>query len=99
MPLTSASTLAEIRAAYADNASYEEDSSPAKARGFITACRLLLLNLPKRAVHGGRGGEEIELDLTLISAEMIEAKKWLAVFGSALAAARATYVDFRDFRS
>ena len=44
--LTSASTLAQVKAAYADNASYVEDNSVAKCRAFITACTILLLNLP-----------------------------------------------------
>jgi hypothetical protein len=43
--LDSTSTLSEILAAYADNASYAEDGSATKARSFITACRLLLINL------------------------------------------------------
>jgi len=76
--LTSASTLADIKAAYADNASYLEDGSAVKARLFITACRLLLLALPKRAMKGGRtSGEEIELDPSLLAGQINEAKRFL----------------------
>jgi len=75
--LNSASTLADIKASYADNASYAEDGSPAKARAFITACRLLLLKLPKRASKGGGQGEEIELESRLFAEEIAEAKRYL----------------------
>ena len=76
--LSSTSTLAEVKAAYADNASYLEDGSAAKARAFITACRLLLLMLPKRAVKGGRtSGEEIELDPSQLAGQIAEAQRFL----------------------
>src|SRR5262245_57513999 len=66
--LSSSSTLEQVKAAYIDNASYAEDNSAAKARTFVTACRILLLKLPKRAAHGR--GNEIELDTSLIFEEM-----------------------------
>jgi hypothetical protein len=97
--LDSQSSLDDVRAAYADNASYQEDGSAAKCRAFMTACRLLLLHLPKRMAHGGRGNEEIEMDLTVIQAEIREARQWLAVYGAAEAAARATFSSFENFRS
>lgn len=74
--LSSVSTLDQIRDAYADNASYAEDSSVAKARAFVTTCRILLLKLPKRAAHGR--GNEVELDPRLIADEMRRAQAWLA---------------------
>ena len=77
--LDSSSTFDEVYAAYADNASYCEDGSVAKARGFITACRLLLLQLPRRATHGGRGAEEVEMDVQRIQDELKAAKQWLVV--------------------
>lgn len=95
--LNSASTLDEIRASYADNASYAEDQDVMKARAFLTACRLLLLHLPKRASHAGRA-EEVELDLSVIQGEMKAAKAWLAAFSAGIAAARAVYTDFSGFR-
>lgn len=76
--LTSTSTLAEVKAAYDDNASYEEDSSVTKARSFITACRFLIRRLPQRAKHGGTsGGEEIEIDMTTLEKQLSEAQKWI----------------------
>lgn len=47
--LTSASTLAQVEASYDDNASYAEDASVAKAKAFVTACRILLRRLPAEA--------------------------------------------------
>ena len=97
--LSSASTLQQIKDAYADNASYEEDASVAKAKIFITACRLLLVKLPKRAVHGGRGGEEVELEPDLIRDELASAQKWLAVQPDTSGSGTVTHVSFENFRS
>ena len=59
MPLSSASSLANVQNAYDDNACYAEVGSINQAHGFITACRLLLRRLPKRVSKGGRiQGEE-----------------------------------------
>jgi hypothetical protein len=90
--LSSASTLTQIRDAYADNASYAEDASVAKARAFVTACRILLLRLPKRAAHGR--GNEVELDPRLIFDEMRRAQTWLA----SQSAGAVTHVSFTEFR-
>lgn len=94
--LSSASSLAQIKAAYADNASYAEDASASKAAAFITACRLLLLKLPSRAKQGA--GFEVELDLTLIRSEMTEAKRWLDIHGTSSAAGGVRHADFATFR-
>jgi len=95
--LDSSSTLAQIRASYADNAGYGEDASPVMAAAFVTACRLLLLKLPKRSVHGGRGAEEIELELGQIRIELDQARQWIALNCSTVPAVR--HVDFQtDFR-
>ena len=96
--LTSASTLAEIRAAYADNASYLEVGSAVKARTFITACRLLLLSLPKRAMKGGRSsGEEIELEPRLLAEQIGEAKRFLSEANLAAATPKVFSIEnFRD---
>lgn len=71
--LDSSSTLAEIKAAYADNASYAEDNDSAKAAGFITACRLLLLKIPA-AIASGQ--EKTEFDPTVLQAELKDATQW-----------------------
>jgi hypothetical protein len=98
--LDSTSTLSEILAAYADNASYAEDGSATKARSFITACRLLLINLPRRTSAGGKGGEEIELDPRMIQEEMQAAQRWLVTDPVATSAdgGGLRFASFQDFR-
>lgn len=93
--LSSSSTLAEIQAAYDDNASYVEDDSTAKAQVFVTACRLLLRQTPKVAVHGGRGGREIQLSPELIRDEMRDAQQWLSQKSTAGRAKRFSLENFR----
>ena len=44
--INSTSTLAQIEAAYDDNASYPENNSAAECRLFVTACRILLRRMP-----------------------------------------------------
>lgn len=96
--LSSTSTLAQIKAAYADNASYEEDDDATKAQAFITACRMLMMNLPKRTVHGGRG-EEVELPIELIEKQLTAARSWRGSHGGlAAGGAGVKHADFRDFR-
>ncbi|HEX8911075.1 MAG TPA: hypothetical protein VF796_01865 [Humisphaera sp.] len=84
--LNSTSTLAEIEAAYMDNASYAEDGSAAKARAFVTACRLLILKTPKMT-----GTREAQLTLSpeLLAGQIDEANAWLASNGGGPAAAAA----------
>lgn len=73
--LTSSSTLAEIQASYIDNASYAEDGSVAKAKAFITACRVLLLKMPKSS-NSREAGATYNSDLIL--KEMEAAQAWVA---------------------
>ena len=96
--LSSASSLDEIQAAYADAACYQEDGSASKARAFITACRLLLLQLPKRVSKGGRAqGEEVELDPGLLARQIDEAKRYLTSTAIATAPPKCFSIEgFRD---
>jgi len=93
--LTSANTLAEIIASYTDNASYREDNSASKASAFATACRILLLKFPKRTAHGGRGGDETEIDPVLIEKQLADAEQF-ANFSGQAKARRAQFTNFRD---
>lgn len=94
--LSSSSTLTAIVAAYIDNASYDEDGSTAKARTFITACRILLVRRAKRVVHAG---EEVELDLGQIDTQLSAAKRWLAANrGSDDGGGGIKHADFADYR-
>jgi hypothetical protein len=98
--LTSTSTDAQVFAAYDDNASYAEDNSPAKARAFITACRILLRRVPKET-----GTREAHLTLTpdLIQKEMQAAQDWVSAnpdtSGSgASSGGSVTRANFNNFR-
>lgn len=96
--LNSSSTLAEIQAAYDDNASYAEDGSASKARTFITACRLLLRQTPSRAASGGRGGYEVEMDPGLVKDQLDEARRWLAVNDPSVNGCGIVHANFENFR-
>jgi hypothetical protein len=96
-------TYAEVIAAYDENADYDLDGSAAKCQAFIVACRRLLSPAltTKRSVHGGRGGEEIELDLMLIKSQLEAAQQWLAAnppTSAGGAGGNVTHVDFTGFR-
>lgn len=72
--LSSSSTLTEVQAAYDDNASYAEDRDTAKARVFITACRILIRRTPAQAT---KGSNEVKLAVELLMKELEKAQEWL----------------------
>jgi hypothetical protein len=99
MTLSAASSLAEVQAAYDDNASYAEDRSPQKARAFVTACRILLRRLPRRASRGGRAGNEVELDPRILQEELLAAQRWLLRNDTSdSTAGRVSELSFERFR-
>ena len=75
MGIDSASSLDDVRAAYIDAADYEETGDAAKARQFVTACRALILLLPKNV---GYGSESVGLSVPEIRAELQTARRFLA---------------------
>lgn len=96
--LSSASTLAQIEAAYDDNATYAEADSAEKCRAFIVACRLLLRRLFTTQV---KGANSLSYDPANLRHEIEEAKAWLLEHGEAddvQADPRVTRADFRNFR-
>lgn len=74
--LSSSSTDAEVWNAYDDNASYEEDGSPATAGTFVTACRILLR---RRPANMAVDGESVAFDAQAIREQLSRAQNWLAV--------------------
>ena len=97
--LSSASTTAEVRAAYDNNASWFEDQSAAKARAFVTACNILLARLPKRVSRSASSAaNEIELDLVQIEKQRTAASKWLVSSGGGSGGNRVRHLSFRNFR-
>ena len=87
--------LAAVKAAYDDNASYEEDASTSKAAAFITAARILLRRLPQRTNAGG--GTELELDLGLIRAELKAAQQWYQARAGTGGGVK--HADLRNYRN
>lgn len=74
MSLSSTSTLDEVSAAFLDNASYSATGSVTAARTFVTACRMLLLMIPK--MQGSREAT-VTMNPELIQKEMMSAQEWL----------------------
>ena len=93
--LTSSSTLADAKAAFFDNASYEEDASTSKASAFITACRFLLLMIPRSHKHGD---DEQEFSPSMIKAEMDRARAWLDLNSSTASVGATRSASFEGFR-
>ena len=78
MPVTisSASTLAQVKACYYDNACYDINGSVDEAHNFLAACRQLLIRIPKQVGHGNRA-EEVEIDPAVIERQENACKRWL----------------------
>jgi hypothetical protein len=96
--ITSASTLAEVQAAYDDNASYAEDNSVTKARAFETAAMVLLRREPQQA---GRNGTAFTLDKQSVREELARVRSWLSARNQANGSSGATsrHLSFENFRS
>lgn len=94
--LTAASTDAQVRAAYDDNAGYAEDADTTKARAFETACMFLLRREPMAA---GRNGNAVTLDKQSIREELARVRSWLAARGGANdGGSSSRHLAFQDFR-
>lgn len=98
--VTSASTDAQVRAAYQDNASYDVEGDATKCKRFIVAARILLQREPQSA---GRGGSAVSLDKQSVREALDRAEDWLgsnapvAVAGSS-GNSSTRFKDFRGFR-
>ena len=85
MSLSSASTDAEVAAAYDDNSSYAADGSLSKCRLFLAAVTILIRRTLEEI---SRGGLRVRANVEVLRAEKQDAQKWLenhggdtAVFG------------------
>lgn len=96
--LSSSSTFDEAMAVYRDNAGYDEDGSILKCKAFVTACRHLLILIPKRVSHANRS-EEIEIAPEMILEQMKAAKVWLTSAAAGMLGGQTTFADFSDFRN
>jgi hypothetical protein len=95
--LSSASTDAQVLAAFDDAASYEEDGSVAKARGFITAATILLRRFPKRARTGANN--EVELDPVTLREQIKDARVWLGGNAASSSDGGIIHTSFESFRT
>jgi len=93
--LSSSSTWAQIKAAYDDNASYEEDSSVSKARAFVTACRIILRRMATKAKNGD---SEVEFDTRIVQDEMKAAQKFVATVDPIVSQGSVIHTTFEDLR-
>ena len=101
MALSSTSTRDQVLDEYANNANYVVTGSTTEAKAFIAACTQLLSPRysPKRVAHGGRGAEEVELDLETIRLEKRDALNWLNSHSDVTAGGTGVkHVDFSRFR-
>ena len=92
--LTSASTDAEVEAAYDDASSWYEDQSVAKARAFVTAGTILLRRI---ATEMREGGNSIRFELAHVKAAVAEAKDFVEANAGGTGK-RVTRVDFTPGR-
>lgn len=103
MPINSASSDDEVLNAYADNASYHETANAGMAASFVTACRVLLIRLPRMT---SSGDSSTQLNPDLIQDEMRRAEQWLASNGPTVGGVsaggrgepRVSRVSFNNFR-
>lgn len=97
MPITglsSASTTAQVKNAYDDNASYDVDGSISEAQIFLAACRILMRRIPSAARQGD--ALAVEMDLRLIREQHDRCLRWLNVQNAPGQGVR--FSDFGTFR-
>jgi len=74
MALSSTSTLADVNAAYENNADYDLVESVTKAKDFVVACRFLLRRQPEESVSGNDRTRE---DYHKVQGQHDDALRWL----------------------
>jgi len=99
MSLSSASTDAEVWAAYDDNCSYDLNGSVTECKAFIQACRILLRRMAQ-AVE--QGDNRVQDDYAKIENQLNEAVEWWQSNDTDAAtsrrARRIVHADLSDFR-
>jgi hypothetical protein len=95
--LSSASTLAEVEAAYDDNSDWRDGAgSVTKARAFAQACRILVRRYNSSV---GAGGASVSRDVNRIQAALDEVVEWLLENDTTANAGGTVILDFRDGRT
>ena len=99
MPITSASSLSDIEAAFIDNADYEAQTSVTKAQQFLLACRALLLRRPQSAKRAtGTGTFSGQWDTEAIREEMRRVQQWLSFSPAAQPDGGVVFPSFEEAR-
>jgi hypothetical protein len=98
--VNSSSSLAQVQAAYDDNASYDVERDPAKARAFITAARILVNRIPRET---STPQAQLRTAIDLINEQIKSATDWLAANDTAGSATNVNgpackRLDFRNSR-
>ena len=94
MALDRNDTLEAVLDEYRDTAAYEELGDVAMARRHVTACRRLIVEMPRRARGGG--DQELEFDLGALREQLRQARAF--VRARATSQPRVIHVDFTGFR-
>jgi len=96
MPLTSASTLAEVEAEYRSNADYDDGAGDiTKARAYRTAIRYLLQMYPSQF---GSDQTQVSRNLEMFDRELKRVQSWLDANDSAVSGSHVSVLDFREAR-
>lgn len=91
----SSSTLAQVEAAYDDNADYRDSSDISKAREFAKACRILV----RRYLSGvSNDGTSVNRNVELIKDQLANVETWLEGNDTARSADNSVIYDFREAR-
>jgi hypothetical protein len=92
--ITSASSQADIEAAYLDNCGYAEDGSSTMAKAFITACRAML-------IHGitgiSTGANRMQFEPGALAQQIAEAKRYVQAADGPVGGV--IHADLRDLRT
>ncbi|MDB5296849.1 MAG: hypothetical protein JWO31_2832 [Phycisphaerales bacterium] len=97
MPLSSASTLAQVQAEYDDACGYFVDGDAALAKRFVVACMILLRKVPAET---GTREAHVRYDPARVQQGLDEARAWLRsnAAGPGTGNPSVTRVDFTNFR-
>lgn len=97
MAATLPTTAAEAETLLLENSNYSEgDGNLAAADQFIVAARAWLILNPQKAIHGGRGGEEIHLNVEQVEEMLKQALQWTEAYR---AEGSTKFYDFTSYKT
>jgi hypothetical protein len=93
--LSSASTDQAVWDQYDDNAAYDVDSSVAKAKLFIEACRILLRRRPVRTSFDGTA---VDFDAAAMQKALDDSMQWLKLNNTSANGGSVRHLSFSNLR-